>query len=284
MTADSSIGESEFVECLEYIFYYNSLPKNKQQVSAEVLKSSFILNNKKYFQNNISKINEQDFSRVIRTYKNVEPEYLNSDEGKSFIEDCIYKYQSKNSDSRAMLLDVIFSKNSLSENYFTNEQYDKLFDFIINDSSYQNSIYFIFMLTRYMLYVSRDRIIDMIKTSDFTSKPRGVREGVYKALISENLLDKRFARRLRSDSSDELSKNCIAHFARRKRNYSDLQYNILYSQFIDTKHDSVALFVAKNIPDKLLPYAVSMTTDGARKIISEKMVEYTKLKGEKNVD
>jgi hypothetical protein len=115
----------------------------------------------------------------------------------------------------------------------------------------------------------KETVETLIKSSEFKSEPYRFRAYAYRAIIKAGLLSEKFARRLRSDSSEFVSNQCIIYLFKYAYLYDNKDK--LISQFLDTRDSSVMNNLVEKAPDKYLPFLVGVKDSYAKKRLEERM-------------
>jgi len=126
-------------------------------------------------------------------------------------------------------------------------------------------------------------ILDLLIMSDSTSLrkllyktetkkyPTSLRLKLYSRLISLGLLDVKMARRIRSDSSGNISLSAIRQLFINRNLYSDEDFESLATQFCDTKHKYASRFIAFNMPIGLMLFLLGSDDPVTVSIVSKRM-------------
>jgi hypothetical protein len=107
-----------------------------------------------------------------------------------------------------------------------------------------------------------------------TSKPdANVRSEMYKAYISAGFLDKKKARKIRSETSEWASNNAVKHLLEISAANQSLYPNIddLILQFADTRHQSVQETIAQLAPFRILYAFVGFDSRYAKSYLEQRM-------------
>jgi hypothetical protein len=114
-------------------------------------------------------------------------------------------------------------------------------------------------------------LLKIIHKTDIKSYPRDLRLSLYNRLVKEGGLDVKVARRIRSDSSGDMSKRVLITLFENKNKYVEDDFQNLITQFSDTKHAWVAQYIALNMPTHLIPFLIGLDDKIAMKIIEMRM-------------
>lgn len=101
--------------------------------------------------------------------------------------------------------------------------------------------------------------------------PRELKEELYKKIVELGDLDVKIARRIRSDSSGELSVTVLSGLFENRLKYSDEDFQNLITQFTDTKHKWVARYIAMNMPMQLVGFLMGIKDPMALDILEKRM-------------
>jgi hypothetical protein len=94
---------------------------------------------------------------------------------------------------------------------------------------------------------------------------------LYSRVIKLGLLDKKLARRIRSDTSGILSKQLLVKLFICRKSYSDADFKELITLFNDTKHKWVAQFICMNMPKDLIPFLMGISDPVSSKILERRL-------------
>jgi len=109
---------------------------------------------------------------------------------------------------------------------------------------------------------------------DAETKPDSyVRTAMYVAYIRAGFLDKKKARKIRSESSEYTSMRCVDFLLEVSEENPSLYPNIdeLLFQFIDTRHETVQTTIASRAPYRLLYAFVGFESKEAKRILEKRM-------------
>jgi hypothetical protein len=113
-------------------------------------------------------------------------------------------------------------------------------------------------------------IIDHIESVSFVKDiSYGPRGNIFYAIASSGNLSKKAARKIRSDSSEEASMLGIRAISENISKFKNAPE--VLSQVMDTKHDSCATFLARNVAKEYLPFMVGCQDNSVRQIIVDRM-------------
>jgi hypothetical protein len=94
---------------------------------------------------------------------------------------------------------------------------------------------------------------------------------LYNKAIKLGLLDKKLARRIRSDSSGNISKKLLIKLFIHRKAYSDDDFKELITLFNDTKHKWVAQFICMNMPKDLIPFLMGLSDPVCSKVLEQRL-------------
>lgn len=103
-----------------------------------------------------------------------------------------------------------------------------------------------------------------------------VRTAYYQAYIKAGLLDKKIARRIRSDGVEKTARKAIETFLDSLDLY-DNPKSIL-TQFTDIKHPDAQYILAKKAPDYMVPFMMGFEYVHAKNILEQRAMEIAKAK------
>lgn len=95
----------------------------------------------------------------------------------------------------------------------------------------------------------------------------------YKAFVSSGLLDKKTARKIRSDASSKASLSGLKALFKNKDLYEE-NFEELLVQFVDTRYDDVVYELAENLPFHMLSYIMGTNYHYAKNKIERRMDDY----------
>jgi len=111
-----------------------------------------------------------------------------------------------------------------------------------------------------------------------------VRSSIFKGLIDSGKLDKKTARKIRSDASESVSLECVQYLFQRRIIYSELDFKKLFTQFGDSKYSSVTIYLAKTVDPKHLNILMGSDCYETKRIMRSRMDEYYKELEEKKTN
>jgi len=123
----------------------------------------------------------------------------------------------------------------------------------------------------WLVAADKKYLLKLLHRTETKKYPRAMKIRLYKELVTLGLLDVKVARRIRSDTSGELSSNVLAHLFENRSCYSDDDFQNLITQFSDTRHKWVARYIAVNMPIHLAPFLMGLKDKGAIKILEQRM-------------
>lgn len=103
-----------------------------------------------------------------------------------------------------------------------------------------------------------------------------VRTSYYQAYIKAGLLDKKIARRIRSDGAERTSRDAIECFLDNLDLYENPK--ALLTQFTDIKHELSQSLMAKKAPDYMVPFMMGFDYPHAKKVLEQRAMALTKAK------
>lgn len=116
-----------------------------------------------------------------------------------------------------------------------------------------------------------NNLLKLLHRSETKKYPRDLKMKLYRQLIEAGLLDTKIARRIRSDTSGELSKDVLEIVFENRNAYSEDDFQNLIVQFADTKHQWVARYAALNMPLHLAPYLMGVEDKVALGILEKRL-------------
>ena len=105
-----------------------------------------------------------------------------------------------------------------------------------------------------------------------------VRGVVYNELITQGLLTKSYARKLRSEASSKASSSALSCLIKNKDLYSN--YDELITQFMDTRHEDVASVLASKAPIHMLSFLLGSDFHWAKSTAERRFNDYYANKNE----
>ncbi len=115
-----------------------------------------------------------------------------------------------------------------------------------------------------------DEILKAIEETDFHKNyPYSLRAMIYESIARTGKLSKKAARRIRSDPSEEAAITGIKTIGKNLGKYSNATE--ILSQVMDVTYGSVAVYLAKTIPEEYLMFMAVSQDQEVRKIIVERM-------------
>lgn len=101
-----------------------------------------------------------------------------------------------------------------------------------------------------------------------------IREPIYMGIIRSGKLDKKTARKIRSDASEQLSYNCVQELFKYSPKYSSEAFQTLFTQFGDSNYYQVRRYLAQNVDPKQLMCLMGTSCDETKRIMQTRMREY----------
>lgn len=127
------------------------------------------------------------------------------------------------------------------------------------------------LVLNWLIAADKKNLLRLLHKAETKKYPREVKRSLYCNLISFGLLDEKVARRIRSDTSGELSYHVLSHLFQNRDKYSDEKFQDLITQFTDTRHKWVARFISINIPLELAPFLMGLEDRNALSIIENRL-------------
>lgn len=124
---------------------------------------------------------------------------------------------------------------------------------------------------KWLMEIDSKYLLNLLHRTETKNYPRELKIDLYEKLIKLGLLDNKMARRIRSDSSGELSQIVLQFLFEQRYKYTDDDFKNLITQFIDTKHKWVARFISLNMPLHLVPFLMGLDDDRSIKILENRM-------------
>lgn len=115
---------------------------------------------------------------------------------------------------------------------------------------------------------------------EFKTYKSELRTSLYCSYIKAGLVDKKIARRIRSDGSEYTSNAAIKCFLENMDLYQNPKE--ILTQFVDIKHESAQTTLAQKAPDYLVPYMMGFESYYAKKHLELRSVNISKAKELKN--
>ena len=88
-----------------------------------------------------------------------------------------------------------------------------------------------------------------------------LREPVYMGIIRSGKLDKKTARKIRSDASESVSYNCVQELFKYSSKYSSEDFQTLFTQFGDSNYYQVRRYLAQEVDPKQLMCLMGTSCD-----------------------
>lgn len=113
---------------------------------------------------------------------------------------------------------------------------------------------------------------------EFKGYNQEVRSALYKAFINAGLLDKKVARRIRSEGSEYTAQAVIEYFLGKLHLYDDEDAKHLLTQFTDIRHGYAQQTLAENAPDYMVPFMMAFDNSSARSTLKTRAEKISKAK------
>lgn len=101
--------------------------------------------------------------------------------------------------------------------------------------------------------------------------PCELKKQLYRMGVKAGIFDIKLARRVRSDTSGALSTEILSYLFENRYRYSDDLFQTLVTQFCDTKHRWVAMFIALNMPIHLTPFLIGLNDPEAKRVLEGRL-------------
>jgi hypothetical protein len=258
----SDIWEKMLFRGLNLIF-----SKNKDDLKTEILEKYPDL-----LKNNLAKLSETIQYSIIKGMLKDNPEAFDENFWKDYIEKSFTRIQEssdpqfiKSNDKWLILLSEIKQRNSKVSWYSVLEKIS-----LAQKADKYTLESFANILERAVKEDS-DNLLKIIHKTDIKSYPRELRLSLYQRVIKAGDLDVKTARRIRSDSSGDMSKRALRALFENSKKYDDDDFQNLITQFSDTKHAWVAQYIALNMPTHLIPFLIGLGDSQAMKIVEMRM-------------
>lgn len=124
-----------------------------------------------------------------------------------------------------------------------------------------------------ILEKNSDFLLKFLHRTESKKYPQSARRNLYIKLVKSGKLDKKIARRVRSESSSRNSFLVLGTIFHSRDLYKDDDFQDLISQFSDTPYSDVAKFIAINVPSELIPFLMGLG-DSQAKMILDKRLQY----------
>ena len=112
---------------------------------------------------------------------------------------------------------------------------------------------------------------DIVNDVSFKSYSSHIRADMYRSFVNQGLLTKKISRRIRSDSSESASLAGVTSLIHNYNNYDDAKG--LITQMTDIRHRGCQIFLARNAPDKIIPFMMGFSDSSAKKIIEKRLAQ-----------
>lgn len=123
----------------------------------------------------------------------------------------------------------------------------------------------------WLIDADKNNLLKLLYKTESKSYPREMKLDLYQKLIKFGLLDEKLARRLRSDSSGNLSLKILEFLFSNRFMYSEEKFKSLITQFTDSKYKLVSRFIALNLPVELMPFLMGSQDKPTIRILSNRM-------------
>lgn len=129
----------------------------------------------------------------------------------------------------------------------------------------------IYLVIDWLSEVDENFLLTFANRSKTSKMPRSFKLDLYCRLVRSGNIDIKVARKVRSDTSGELSVKVLACIFQNRRLYSDSYFETIISQFTDTKHSHVARYLAYNLPLDMTPFIMGIKDQKALDIIEKRL-------------
>jgi len=127
------------------------------------------------------------------------------------------------------------------------------------------------LVLEWLTNYDKKNLVKLMHRTETKRYPKAIKVKLYMNLIESGQLDIKMARRIRSDTSGDLSSRMLAHLFESRCKYDDDSFGNLITQFSDTKHKWVARYIAVNMPISLAPFLMGLNDELAVKILEKRM-------------
>lgn len=105
---------------------------------------------------------------------------------------------------------------------------------------------------------------------------------VFVGLIRSGKLDKKTARKMRSDASEWVSQRCVEELFDHKKLYDSKTFKTLFLQFGDSNYYQVRRYLAENVPANEIMCLMGTDCESTKSILQRRFNEYYKQQEEEN--
>ena len=124
------------------------------------------------------------------------------------------------------------------------------------------------------------RAVEFLHSTSFKDIFYDFRKYYYKSFIECGLLDKKIARRIRSESSEYTASFAISALLNNLFKYNDAKE--LLTQFTDIKHWDCQFLLASKAPSYMVPYMMAFESPGAKAMLEKRLKEIAEQKEQNN--
>jgi hypothetical protein len=259
----TDIWEKMLLRGLNIIF-----SKKKDNLKTEVLESC-----PEILKENLSSLTEPIQFSVIKSMLAENPDTFDEDFWKSYVDSSLTRLQQsvdpvfiKNNDYWLILLSDIKRRSNTETSW-----YPVLEKLSLAQKSEKNRMKSFGEVLDKAVQEDSGNLVKIVHKTDIKAYPRELRLSLYQRVIREGSLDTKIARRIRSDSSGDMSKKALRVLFENKVKYDDDDFQNLITQFSDTKHSWVAQYIALNMPTHLTPFLIGLDDEKALKIVEMRM-------------
>ena len=249
----------------------------RNQKEKELMRAELIVNFPDVFEGRIDMTSYPAQYKILGMLSNKSFHTLNSPYWKTYMRKIfknliysqrVYSHGLINKDEGALVLLSAFILQELGEAVDWFKIYSQ-FEIAVENVRYTSNVFE--EIVKLAIVNEPEVMIAYIKNIKFKKKPLAVRRGVYAGLIRSGHLTDKLARRIRSDTSETVAEESIRVLFKELSKYD--KPDELIGQFLDTRYDSVGLFLVSNSPDKYLPFLVGVKGRAAKKLLQKRMAE-----------
>lgn len=146
---------------------------------------------------------------------------------------------------------------------------------VIKNSYYWNSN--LESTIRAFIVTDRIKYIDFIESDEFDMLSYTIRGHLYRISAKSDVITKRIARKIRSDASEKASligaREMITYFNQSISEGKETNVVKHISQMYDTRHNAVAIELAKRLPKEQLVYMLGNQCEQARWLIDKRLID-----------
>lgn len=117
---------------------------------------------------------------------------------------------------------------------------------------------------------------------DIKKLKKEVRLPIFKGLIKSGKLDKKTARKIRSDASEYVSEACITFLFDHQNLYDAKSFKTLFLQFGDSNYYSVRRYLAEHVPANEIMCLMGTNCSSTKQILQRRFSEYYAQKEDEN--